>query len=598
MPTRSCCHQPKGAVSVMMPNRPKSLNSGFPLVPNHCPRYVLRILTSTCCTLTTSVARAFSRSLINMRVSFFDPAKFCSLFGACELIVLPSKLQEAFKCVGNAITVQHGLIPLLFGIQAVFKQPLELHNLVKQSWNARLTSVNSIIFHQGDFVFIEKIEQAVIGFLSPQSPLEHQGDVRAWISIPCFFRDREFRIMATHKAPDLVARILSGPDDLLRQIYLRNEDERPNGQWTISMYAAKASEWDIMLNAKTIGSIQLSQPELCEGAPSAPCFTEVISPTVPFAVCDDSPSKPAGAHDAFDDDFDVISATRLFRIFLQVIENHNTSATTATTSVQVRSIDLATTFVAQLPDDQCDGFIAALVDHITRAGGFCTRVGNTATTKYNIVCFGVDKCNLATCSTSCLVHSGGHHGYQGIPMTLQAGADFHQRAAYAADTHGWVATDEMAFFGTLFQSLCGASVKFSPPMYWDTQMDDFDESPFGEFVADPDVKTIVPVLFRAHWGALEIERIHNRAHVTICQFPPSLHDAVLRIVARRIDIGFSCLVPHVEFDSPAPHLCGWTLVGKWIKELQILERLPDFRQQVPEPAPNLRNAIAWSLTPH
>ncbi|CAK9052655.1 unnamed protein product, partial [Durusdinium trenchii] len=128
-------------------------------------------------------------------------------------------------------------------------------------------------------------------------------------------------------------------------------------------------------------------------------------------------------------------------------------------------------------------------------------------------------------------------------------------------------------------------------MYWDTQMDDFDESPFGEFLADPVVKTIVPVLFRAHWGALEIERIHNRAHVTICQFPPSLHDAVLRIVARKIDIGFSCLVPHVEFDSPAPHLCGWTLVGKWIKELQILERLPDFRQQVPEPAPNLRNAI-------
>ena len=355
-------------------------------------------------------------------VSFFDPAKFCSLFGACELIVLPSKLQEAFKCVGNAITVQHGLIPLLFGIQAVFKQPLDLHNLVKQSWNARLTSVNSIIFHQGDFVFIEKIEQAVIGFLSPQSPLEHQGYVRAVISIPCFFRDREFRVMATHKAPDLVARILSGPDDLLRQIYLRNEDERPNGQWTISMYAARASEWDIMLNAKTIGSIQLSQPELCEGAPSAPCFTEVISPTVPFAVCDDSPSKPAGAHDAFDDDFDVISATRLFRIFLQVIENHNTSATTATTSVQVRSIDLATTFVAQLPDDQCDGFLAALVDHITRAGGFCTRVGNTATTKYNIVCFGVDKCNLATCSTSCLVHSGGHHGYdtpsrRGFPST-------------------------------------------------------------------------------------------------------------------------------------------------------------------------------------
>ena len=178
-----------------------------------------------------------------------------------------------------------------------------------------------------------------------------------------------------------------------------------------------------------------------------------------------------------------------------------------------------------------------------------------------------------------------------MAMTLQAGADFHQRAAYAADTHGWVATDEMAFFGTLFQSLCGASVKFSPPMYWDTQMDDFDESPFGEFLADPVVKTIVPVLFRAHWGALEIERIHNRAHVTICQFPPSLHDAVLRIVARKIDIGFSCLVPHVEFDSPAPHLCGWTLVGKLIKELQILERLPDFRQQVPEPAPNLRNAI-------
>lgn len=67
----------------------------------------------------------------------------------------------------------------------------------------------------------------------------------------------------------------------------------------------------------------------------------------------------------------------------------------------------------------------------------------------------------------------------------------------------WLGSDEMAFCGTLFQRLCDESVKFSPPMYWDVQMDDLEDGPFGELFIDPDVKTIVPILFQAHWGVIE-----------------------------------------------------------------------------------------------
>lgn len=84
------------------------------------------------------------------------------------MIVLPNKNQEAFKCVGNAITVQHGLLPLRLGFQAAFKQRLNLPQLIQDSWNDRSTSSNAIVFSEGDWVYFSRCDHALRRFVTPQ----------------------------------------------------------------------------------------------------------------------------------------------------------------------------------------------------------------------------------------------------------------------------------------------------------------------------------------------------------------------------------------------------------------------------------------------
>lgn len=43
---------------------------------------------------------------------FFDPGHFCSLFGTQSHVVLPTKVSEAFRIVGNAISVPQAVLSL------------------------------------------------------------------------------------------------------------------------------------------------------------------------------------------------------------------------------------------------------------------------------------------------------------------------------------------------------------------------------------------------------------------------------------------------------------------------------------------------------
>ena len=189
------------------------------------------------------------------------------------------------------------------------------------------------------------------------------------------------------------------------------------------------------------------------------------------------------------------------------------------------------------------------------------------------------------------IHAGGHHGYKGIPMTLNAGASFMQRAAYATDSHGWLATDELHYICKVIQEAGDNTMVFSPLVYWDVNLDDIEESPFGDLYIDPNVKTIIPILHQAHWGAVEIERIDNRAHVNICQIAQRFHDRLVRILARRLDLGRHKLVAHVDFNVPPPHLCGWVLINKWITEAQAIPWLPDVAQALGPCPPAIQDTI-------
>lgn len=731
-------------------------------------------------------------------VSFFDPARFCALFGACDLLVLPSKLQEAFKCVGNAITVQHGILPILVGLQAVLKQPFDIHALLTRSWSDRMTGFNAVIFHHGDFVILAKAEQALTAYVSPKQENPSSGPFELRVTITCFFRKRVIAVQGQETFAQVLQPLLSGPRDLLRQIALWDNDQRTTHDWTIRRFGTCQSEWTIRLKAVVIGSCSIHRTDSVQ-LHEPPSFTKVISPTLPFDGSDnDDVTVPFEPLPQWEDGFEQTCQSSFFLCFLQALESthiegicdsslclqgpdglivqaniakhhrdkflmclsdltrdqggrfrivDNTATTcgfqingleslsrqvgnTATTSRPVQSFLILT-------GEHCGHSLC--VDNTATTVGFqingseslSHQVGNTATTprlvQDSIVADSNNKrasgveilpdnsdsiaglqqrffnkhpgdralgqalegtlrqdtamwtsvdgslqtsgpltvdntattCDLATAHlpnglpdhapdalanghhcefpntvsspsshvantattlapeiggnggatfqhllletiiqlhSSSQIRAGGHHGYRGFPMTLEAGASIEQRAAYAVDTHGWVATDEMVFVCQLIRGINPEGPLFSGPVYWDVRQSDFDESPFGDFLVADNATTIIPILMQAHWAAVDISRFGDSIHLTIHQVPPKFHLQLVRIIARRLDTTPAKIQFHAPMDIPAPHLCGWNLIAKWINDAQIRDQIPNLSLQGPIPPPDIRDLIELVVT--
>ena len=62
--------------------------------------------------------------------AFFDPATFVVLLGATSDLVLPVKLGEAFRGIGNAIAIPHALLPLLIGFQSILSHWIDILGLI------------------------------------------------------------------------------------------------------------------------------------------------------------------------------------------------------------------------------------------------------------------------------------------------------------------------------------------------------------------------------------------------------------------------------------------------------------------------------------
>ena len=55
---------------------------------------------------------------------FFDPAHFCSLCGALDEVIMPSKLTLAFHGVGNAISVPRSILCICVSLYAISSEPV------------------------------------------------------------------------------------------------------------------------------------------------------------------------------------------------------------------------------------------------------------------------------------------------------------------------------------------------------------------------------------------------------------------------------------------------------------------------------------------
>ena len=567
-------------------------------------------------------------------ISFFAPLRFCSLFGACEMIVFPNRIQEAFRGVGNAITVQHALLAIVLGLQALTKQNLNVSGLIQRSWDDRLINSNSVVFTEGDFVFLAPIDHAIRSFVTPQPTTTMSGEVEVTLAIPQCWCLCSARFAGDASLEFVLRQRLKGPIDLISQISIQVSTHSRDLKSSLAKIAKSGPVQQLVINCVQIGSIEAIAHSFESPTSDAPLTEVIISPTAPFEAQHVRDSEVPQQIDIPCIDFEGIVSTKEFQMFLTAIEKTQSDVTSRPHQISILCPDIPTVLTATVDVWHVNPFKFRLQQSSQASQGKLFSVDNTATTGGSdllvlqsrcdppqdpvvflesetvdllaIKCYGIVSLdtifnlhnNPLAISTingsvpqdsiislrdgdrillkpSTPILAGGHHGYRGIPMTLNAGATFAQRAAYATDSHGWLATDELHFITKMIQEAGDNSLIFSPPIYWDVSQDDFEESPFGDLYIDPNIKTVVPILHQAHWGAVEIERIDNRAHINICQIAQRFHDRLVRILARRLDLGTQRLVVHVDFTVPPPHLCGWMLINKWITEAQVIPWLPD-----------------------
>lgn len=88
--------------------------------------------------------------------AFVDPLRFASLLGAVcgEIIPLPVKIEYSFRNLGNAISVPQALLTILVGLSALKFVDKSIVNLIRECWNDRVTTHNSIVCRNRDFAFI------------------------------------------------------------------------------------------------------------------------------------------------------------------------------------------------------------------------------------------------------------------------------------------------------------------------------------------------------------------------------------------------------------------------------------------------------------
>ena len=110
------------------------------------------------------------------------------------------------------------------------------------------------------------------------------------------------------------------------------------------------------------------------------------------------------------------------------------------------------------------------------------------------------------------------------------------------------------------------------PVTWDEDNGDFDFGLSAAFAIPNNRLTVIPILLRSHWCAVEVNRTSHLVTVVVLGFPgPYFHTAVAA-VARLLDFHPSRLAASIGPVANFPHMCGWVLLNDTTLNRIIFDR--------------------------
>ena len=541
-------------------------------------------------------------------IAFFDPARFVSLLGATEDRILPTKVHEAFKYLGNAIATPHALLPVILGFLAVLPEGLSIHELVQKCWHDRLSATNAIVCQVGSFVHVIRITAAPSLLQKIHGP--PQGPFQIELKFLGDHPPLEVTAQGSQSLGQVFCTALAGPRDVIHAFMLVGASQTMDLSCTVAEVFSIQTVWTLTIQGTPVGEIEIAGGDLSDPFP----------PTLEWEpqAADQTAKTSVVAQADFDSTMETLVDLGIWQIIEQGFDVEGGQMWNFLLTIP----DLGVTFACSMLPQQRALLCAAIQSLSTVSTDYCGQAGypqdvlllsltpvstHRASSHATVFIQPKGSASLWACKLELpadathtflldgtvqsifrvegipnfpnqsklqhgfLLHTqpmptikaGGHHLADGRAPSLPADATFNQRAEFATNTHGWMAADEMVFATQLLQWATPGSPHFSPPAYWDITQSDFDESPFGPLTIQPAGATYIPILAGDHWCGIEITKDDQHTQVVTVQVPPHLHARIIMIVARALDIG-----PHrmqiLHHDTQwTQHMCGWELLHRW-----------------------------------
>ena len=593
-----------------------------------------------------------SLQIVADKVCFLCPTRFVPLFGTTDKIVLPSDASFAFHILGNAITQSQATLCLAVGFQALLAEDLAPVQLVQKAWEQRLTSQNALVQVFEQWLTISRVEDIAACMVPRTLPLSFDGPLIS-LEIEHCHNQMTWQAKVPPKTSLSTAVILTMfTKGIMPEAFrFRTKDHMLLSDITLKDAFAVTPQvlcfiWDRPL-------VSFRPVSACPHESSA--SDAVVSPTLPFTVPgEDSqpitietspPFQPAP--EAFQALLRFLEfnthwhpATNRSKQLVSLLWEAPPGVLTVQLDTIVPAADLqeqlATHFGAGTytvfqspfalpkiapgplftvrlrnhPNDALVVFqklqtevwvrVAAVPKQIPHDTCIIAGDGNYTICSHNNRPCSVGPLHIANGDLLIIeptptIHAGGHHRWTERPESLPRGANFTDRIAFAINTHGWVASDELHSAMTYLTRHFPETIAEFNLLRWNSDGHEFDDELYGEPRFASAGRTVTAILVDNHWASIEVNRIGNLIQVHAFGLTPPLANRAIIIMCRLLDIAPHRAQQHIHAGLPPEHLCGWFLLFRYYRICRIHDTLLSSVELFNELPPTRRAEIreAW-----
>ena len=591
--------------------------------------------------------------------SYISPVLYAALLGAVEATTFSAKISIAFRQIGNAIAVPHALAVILSGLSITCFPEIDVHSLVLTAWDRRITSYSGVLFVDARFVTLARVSTVAtqVQLEQPDFPEICQSltmvcsprasDISCSIQVPVSWTLNQ------------VLQCFTWNNQPCQHLAFHIEGATINHLFDVQQSCTLSTVWQIMLHGHPVFDIRFEAQQSVsdfDATPDMPSKEPVaISPTMPFEVeAGDHPAEwTFSLHEI---DFD--DPTPDFRFLLQLLERAAGNVQQASGHVHLTfgSQNLSAAVPCSSHDLAIQSLIRSVVEHLRSQCDFDFHVWMRPTSVilgcHTIVVVGLlppgqvivlvrlspdgfpcgaffpHQCMPSSIfrvhSMELCIHSingaldlppsialsngdsvllqpaqvqpiyaGGHHG--STPCTLPANATLLQRAEFASNSGGWLASDELNFLVSRIATACPEYAAFLPFAVWDFHTASLADHS-SELLFMNNTLAILPVMSSAHWCAIEVLRDGHRVHATFVGFPRPLVDRAVHSLARIMDLTPQMIETSVVTFDDSDHFCGWRLIQRWILAAGLIDVIPPLRDNWDQLAISTRQLLEDVLT--